>query len=410
MKSWQRIILFVLLSTLGMTATATQTTLVFDIPSPDLDTNRNYTLGDLFTSRQVVVTPGRPAQTVYDLKPITNEWRRTFGQGSAIDKFFVREIVQAQQELIDDARAEILADSKVRSIDYVRLIQKPMDITLGVRGNHIELGVTGFSIEAKADFNVPGGPGRVICGSSVRATIRADISATGRYDPASGSAFLSDVNVEESVNVECSSILGKIFDFAFEFAADYFVEDLINDEINSVLQESVNIGSLNSIISNEAIQASNALGFNFARDAWAALERYVDGLTLRFRIGVDYYGTGKHLLGFGAFQEAVSFVVSSSGSSWARSSEATISCPSWANDLKVYESTKVQTGTRRVGRIIQPVYGARKFRELSVNGTSYTRDLGCSGRLCNRAADRGVVASCRSFNGLWSYPIDSGVF
>ncbi len=376
---------------------ASQTTVRFQLPEASIDTTKTYAKEEFFSA-----TTGYRSTTTWSYKPSFRNWEKTFSEGSDINSYFVDEIVAKKEAAETEFRAGVLANSKVRSLHYAEIIQDPMKVVLGVRGNKVIFELSGLKFRTKVDAHTEGTLENLLCGSTIVGTASANIEAYGEYDVNSGIATLTKVDLNESVDVDCSSAFGQIFDGIIDLGVDYFVGGEVAGLVDSILKENKYIGGFENLFSDEVIQAGNALNFDIAANAWQALSKYVDGVTLEFNFGIDQFGADKHLISFGAYQESVEVGLSTSRSSaYNISYSATMECPSWADEMVAYEGVPVVIkSTGRFGAV--KTYG-QKFRKLNISGTNYSHSLGSLTRTKNTTESAGtLVFACKSPNGLTS--------
>lgn len=396
--------------------TSPSTTLRFEVAENDFDESKDYSLGELLESRRVPTY--RSFKTVYEIKPLTRSaqvvfrpGKTIFGQDENLHEYFDENIVQEQRSISEEVRSLIAADSKVRSVAYAYVEQKPLTIRLQVDGDKILFQATGLVIRAKADIRVSGTWERLLCGSTARTTISANLHAFGEYDLESGHVRITRIDPNESVDVDCSSVLGQIFDFALDWWVDKEVNERVANLVDPILARSVQAGSLREKMDEEAARVEGQIGINFAEAAWGGILSYTNGVTLEIDVGVDYFGTDQHLLGFRLFNAGAPTVTTHRYSrGWNEYSYDKITCPSWSKSMTVYEAIPVKTGTRWAGRGRRDLYGARRFKKIPVSGLSYSRVAGCTGRFCRGGrADNGIAVSCTGKSGASSFHVESGI-
>jgi hypothetical protein len=413
MPLWKILVTTTLFLSFNLISHASDTTLRFEIPEPDFDLNKIYLIDDLYDSEIYYSPNQRINETFYTYRPQTKYREKNFLQGSVVDNYFVTEFVGAQNQMKQQLASELLSLSLIKYVNSIDIIHNPVAISLGVRGNAIALELSGIELIAKATLRLSGWE-EVICGSSPTVTVTAEVDANGSYNLASGLASVDNVSLNQTIDIDCSSILGVIFKPVIDYLADDWIDDAVSGVINPLLMTSVYIGPIENLLSDEAREAGQILGFDIVDDGWNALSRYVDGLTLRFDIGVDYYAPGSHLLGFAVSSEPVEFTYTSTGGAWHRLTYGHFTCPSWATKLKAYKAEKAVTGYVRNGRKTVAVTNGRKFIDLNIpeGTTNFKVLLGCEGRLCGvgDGVFTNYVASCESANGLWSYQDASGEF
>ncbi|ABD79544.1 hypothetical protein [Saccharophagus degradans] len=411
MKNWIVTLLFsgFILAT-SVHAFSATTTVVLETPKPALIENRIYERSDIFDEHTTTTIRG-VTQTNYIFKPQLNDWKATFSDNTEINKYFIKEFVNPRQELLDKFRQDIEEESAIQKLHYAVINQKPMNIILGVRGSKVTFELSGIELKAKVSAHTEGAAD-IFCGSSATGTIGVDIKAVGEYDVNTGFANIIYLDFKESIDIDCSNLFGKLFDFALDYTVDYFVDEAVNEFLQEVFSESMYVGGFKDIFSDELLQAGDYIGFDVVTEAWDALSTYVDGVTFEINVGVDYYSTGNHLLAFKVYQEKTDFDLSKSGSAWKKISYASFDCPDWATSLKLYEASRAITGYKHSLRgPAVPIYGGVEFNRVSVNGLVFETEMSCSGRLCGSSTDTkfGFVASCESPTGIWSYQSHVGM-
>ena len=399
-KSLLSSVLFLFLFLPSLQSIAT-TTLVVQVPEPSFDASTRYTMDEIapYTAPFVRGGPRPPRYRVNFDVPAANakEFRLQFGSGSGVDRFFQREFIDTKEQLESELRAGLASNSSVLSVQRANIILDPLVVQIGVRGNKIELKIDGITADVRAKIRVPGGPGRILCGSSVTGTLKATISAVGSYDVFSGQAFIDSVDAKVSENVSCSNIIGRLLDPILEILADKLIGDEIEDLVASIAGTLVYTGEgFDTLLSNQQIATANrVLGFNVIEDAWDSISRYIDGFTFEITIGIDHFSAGNHLFGLAAFQEPVAIELGY---------ETTFTCPSWATQMELYGTDIINTS--RVARGVPRVYNY-EFKRVPSTVTSQTVSLSRPLRRGSSVGSRdnkAFAASCKSANGLYSRP------
>lgn len=427
-KKW---ILALLLGALTNIAIGAQTTLRFSIPDAPDNPAEEYAKERLFEKFEESAYVGEGRQMEIKVKkrrfkPLYKSWSRDFSAGSPVHEFFAREIAGGMAEIERQVKDAATRSGEVNRVDYVDIDATPLEITLAVRGNKIQFYFRDLKFVVKARMGLHG-EAKLICGSNIWAKVKGNIVVTGEYDMYSGVAQANSIDINESIDADCNRPLGKVFDFAVDQFAEKAMKDAVGEFVKPVLQSTVQLVSFNQVFLEPAREAESHLGFNFVDNAWSAIQRYSDGLTLTFRIGVNQFGNGMHLIDFVAYQAPVEYtqdffwvrekVIVDMGRYGKKTEWRDVKkylwrfdCPFWASDLKTYNMLGVQTGTQIVEEVVGsprsgytriehvvPVYGRYRFVPIEYGMLNYVESNGLQ---------FGSFSTCKSYNGLYS-PLDA---
>lgn len=353
-------------------------------------------------------------------------WDKTFGSGTPVHDFFVHEIADGLSGIEQQVKDAASRSGDVNRIGYVNIDAKPLEITLAVRGNKVLFHFSNLGFEVKARMGLHG-EAKLVCGSNIWAKVKGKIVVDGEYDLYSGLVSANSIDMNESIDADCNRPLGRVFDFAIDRFAEKALKDAVGDFVKPVLRSTVQLASLNQVFYESAREAESYLGYNFIDDAWSAVQRLTDGLTLTFRIGVDQFGGGNHFLEFVVYQDPTEYyqeavwvlekVKEERGRYGTNITTRNVrkylwhfDCPYWASELKTFNILPVQTGTRVVEETVGnartgfkkiqhvlPVYGRYRFLPVDYGLSNYVESSGLQ---------FGLFSQCKSYNGLYS-PLDA---
>src|SRR5690606_25808423 len=253
-----------------------------------------------------------------------------------------------------------LLDTKdVNRIDYVRLASEPARMNLSVQGSKIVFDFSNLTYSARVRIALHGAA-HTICGSNIWVKISGRVYANGEYDPLSGELDVGGIDLNESLSANCNRLPGRILDPAI----DSFTKKMLKDEVKSlvrpILEQTVQLTPIQDLFPNSAIEAKNALGFDFIENGWKALSRYVEGLTMGVEVGIDQLGASSHMLKFYVYQNPVVFtesyywqtekVVENLGKWGSTTTTKNVrkvvthfDCPIWAGTLNTYRIVPIKT-------------------------------------------------------------------
>ncbi|WP_370980645.1 hypothetical protein [Agaribacterium sp. ZY112] len=338
-----------------------ETTLQFVVPETDISTSKIYKSSD-FMKKVKNASRGSPAE--YAFEAPERIWSKKFRDNSYIDREFKRQFIDTISKEWSKAKAKVASDKKVQraynfGVDYGPLVSK-----LRVKGRTIEAEISGLKLYGSADFHTEGIEDAV-CGSKFKLDLGVRPKITGVYNLETGYFSVRSIKLNESYDYDCNNVIGRLVVAAVKPALNIALDRVIpemEDSFVSQLSNIIYVGPFSNILSNEVVEAGGVLGVRLDRVVWDAFDSYVDGTTLEMHVGADYYGPGKHLLRFKAYQSGLSVSTKSiSGGYRARgySFESKASCPSWNENLTVYTSSLVKTGSKRLGRATFSTYGMR---------------------------------------------------
>lgn len=408
---------------------AAQTTLIFEMPEVPKAPSEEYPSEQLFeTYTKRAPGPKGSSLKVDALRSqnLENAWSKSFRESTNVHQYFVDNIASKKDAIESQLRKALLSTKDVNRIEYLRLASDPVKIELTIRNSQIGFRFSNLSYSAKARVELHGAA-HTLCGSNIWVKVSGKIYANGVYDPLSGQLDINGVDANESLNASCSRLPGKLLDPAIDSFANDMLGDVIDDMTRPILEQTIQLTSIEDLFSDSAKEAQAILGFNFVEDVWDALGQYIEGFTMGIEVGINRYGTDKHLLKFFAYQNPVYFTESaywvtekiivdrgkwgkSTTTKKVRKTATTFICPMWAGTLNTYRLVPIKTGektietlgtkiiggrpvTTNVSKVI-PVYGRTRLEKIPFGGLSYSSRYN---------ANFGDVASCTSFTGLSSY-------
>lgn len=328
--------------------------------------------------------------------PIFSEFKRTF----------IDPLDTAISQMTSEVESIKLDSISSQTVQSAGIKTAPMRFSLGVTDNKVMVEVDGIEFFTKVRAKISNDVYKLLCGSSVTLKLTGDIVVRGEMDIDTGVFDLTKVSANEKSSTECSGLLGKVLDVFIEFFVDSKLESTVEDFIAPVLAEfsSKQVGkSMQELIGDEIILAANILGVDILSEATEAINKNLGGINLDFLVGFDYFGEGEHMLGFSAYQDLIEADIYNEGSAWSNRTYTKFSCPGWASQMKVYESTAVEIGSRSAGRGSVPIYGLQFTVAYSGAPSTYTKlmEVRQRGQVASRKPVA-VLGTCRSKNGLWS--------
>lgn len=409
-SQFKNLLLFQLLFVFFISNASADTTVIFEVPDNNISTSKVYEFEKVFLKQYIhprirgsvpdlINSASDSEKRYYTFTPKTKQHSKSFPNNSSINQLFINEFAKKKLEAETRLRSTLERESRVTKIYHAKIDQKNTVIKLGVNAPNIDLNFTGVGLDVKAKIKTRGGLERILCGSSATVKAKANITAKGRYNPGSGFASINNIDPNISVDVNCSGIIGKIFDPFYDYLVDYVVDDMVDDAVEPFL-ESFSVGRLDDLVNQEAIRASQVLGVDFVRDAWEGVKMYVNGLNIEFRIGVDHFGPSRHMLGFAAYQNSPTAIAKKQQARTYLNIDAEFRCPSWAKNLQIYESIAIPE-IKYSGRSRTTVYNKLRFKKSNNYGNYYKKNMASS--RYRKFTPSIIIGSCESPSGVQSF-------